>query len=149
MASRCVARAVVDASHETSGLTLIAVMIARVILAGGLLTMARVQIQSMKGAQSGRHLAQATAIASSQLEQLERTRWTNIPVTGWTAPTPVNNTVQGAGPQTERAYALSWRITTLTPGKTRALDVRVSWQEPSGRNRSVVLSSVRNNYEGL
>ena len=133
----------------TRGFTLVEMMIALVILAGGMLTMASVQLEALRGGQRGRHLGQATAIAESQLEQLQRERWTNIPATAWTAPIVVTHDVDAAAAEQESTYLVSWRITTLTPGKTRALDVRVSWAESSGSNRSVTLSSIRNNYEGL
>ncbi len=132
------------------GLTLVEVMIALVILAGGLLTMATVQMQSMQGGQRGRHLTNATAIAETQLEQLQRLGWGQLGVTAWTAPVQVSNAVQdAAGTQVEQAFNLSWRITDLVAGKTRSIDVRVDWTEADGRARTVALSSVRHNYEAL
>jgi type IV pilus assembly protein PilV len=132
-----------------AGFTLIEMMIALVILAGGMLAMASVQLEALRGGQRGRHLGQATSIAESQLEQLQRERWTNIPATPWTAPIVVTQDVDAAVAEQESTYLVNWRITTLTPGSTRAIDVQVAWTEPSGSNRSVILSSVRNNYEGL
>ncbi len=138
------------ALRRSQGLTLVEVMISLVILAGGLLTMATVQMQSMQGGQRGRHLTNATTIAETQLEQLQRLGWGQLAVTGWTAPVVVNNAVQDAGgTQTEQAFNLSWRITDLVVGKTRAIDVRVNWAESDGRARTVALSSVRHNYEAL
>ncbi len=131
-------------------MTLIETMISLGILAGGVLVMASVQMKSIQGGQRSRHLGQASVIAESQLEQLQRERWTNIPVTGkWSTPVQVNNNVQSASTEQEQAYALSWRISALTPGKTRAIDVRATWTEADASNRSVTLSSIRNNYEAL
>jgi prepilin-type N-terminal cleavage/methylation domain-containing protein len=129
------------------GFTLVELMIAMMILAGGLLTMATVQIQSMKGGQRGRHLTQASVVAASQLEQLQRERWTNIPATAWTSPVSAAAIVNRT--DLDQDYTVSWRITSLTANQTRALDVRVSWAEPSGEPRSVMISSIRNNHEGL
>jgi prepilin-type N-terminal cleavage/methylation domain-containing protein len=133
--------------QRRSGFTLVELMIATVILAGGLLTMATVQIQSMQGGQRGRHLSQASVIAASQLERLQRMRWTSIPATGWTAPITADNIVSRA--DVDQPYAVSWRITNLTANSTRTLDVSVSWTEPSGQNRTVTMSSIRNNHEAL
>lgn len=128
-------------------MTLVEVLLTMLILAGGLLSMASVQLQSMQGGQYGRHLSQATSLAASQLEQLQMTTWLNIPVTGWTAPVAAN-AVQGRA-DADQPYAISWRISTLTPNVTRAIDVRVTWTEANGRNRAVTLSSIRHNHEAL
>lgn len=129
------------------GMTLVEVLIAMTILAGGLLTMASVQIQSMQGGQRGRHLTTASNLAASELEQLQRTRWTAIPDTGWTTPTSATSIVNRADP--DQAYAVSWRIDTIVPDRTKAIDVRVTWTDATGRTRAVTLSSIRQNHEGL
>lgn len=128
-------------------MTLIEVLIAMMILAGGLLTMASVQIQSMRGGQQGRHLSQASILAASRLEQLQATRWTDIPATAWTPPVPASAVLSRA--DIDQPYSISWRISTLVPNRTRAIDVRVTWTEANGRNRVVTLSSIRQNYEAL
>lgn len=128
-------------------MTLVEVLITMLILAGGLLSMASVQLQSMQGGQYGRHLTQATSLAASQLEQLQLARWTSIPATAWTAPVAAAAIQQRA--DVDQPYAVSWRITTLTPNVTRAIDVRVNWTEASGRARSVTLSTIRHNHEAL
>lgn len=131
------------------GFTLLETMIALSILAVGLLGMAALQIQAMEYAGRGRHNTQAAAIAENRLETLMRSRWTNIAPTGWTAPVVETNSVQAGGTVVEQAYDVSWRITDLVADVTRNVDVRVSWSEPSGRNRSYALSSTRFNHEGL
>jgi Tfp pilus assembly protein PilV len=128
-------------------MTLVEVLVTMLILAGGLLSMASVQIQSMQGGQYGRHLTQASSLAASQLEQLQLTTWPQIPATSWTAPVTANaiqNRVDA-----DQTYAISWRISTLVPNVTRAIDVRVNWTEANGRNRVVTLSSIRHNHEAL
>ncbi len=119
------------------------------ILSVGVLAMASVQIQSLRGGQRGRHLSQATTIAESRLEQLQRISWNNIPVAVWTADIIVGNDVQSQATQSEQDYRISWRVTDINPGSTRAIDVRVRWTESTGANREVTLSSIRSNYEGL
>ncbi len=137
-------------SRRRNGLTLIEMLIALSILAGGLLSMATIQVQTMKSSQRGRHLSQATSLVESQLEQLQRERWTNIPAVGWTAPQTITNQVERDNDlEGEQAYQVSWRITTLTIDKTRSIDVRVSWVEADGLTRNVAISSIRNNFEAL
>lgn len=133
--------------RRRSGMTLVEVLLAMMILGGGLLAMASVQLQSIKGGQRGRHLSTAANLATSQLEQLQRTRWTAIPDTGWTAPTSATGVVQRA--DADQAYALSWRVTTQIPDQTKAIDVRATWTDATGLNRTVTVSSIRHNHEAL
>ena len=60
----------------------------------------------------------------------------------------MHNTVQAETNQHEQTYTVDWRITDLVTGWTRALDVRVTWDEPGRPNRSGAFSSVRFNREG-
>jgi Tfp pilus assembly protein PilV len=133
--------------RRSEGLTLVELLIAMMILAGGLLTMAGVQLQSIQGGQRGRHLTHATTVAASQLERLQRERWTNIPATGWTAPVAPDQIIQRT--DADQPYTVSWRITSVVPNTTRAIDVRVSWAESTGDNRSLTMSSLRHNHEAL
>ena len=134
-------------ARRLGGMTLVEILIAMLILAGGLLSMASVQIQSLQGGQRGRHLTQASILAASQIEQLQRVRWSNLPATSWTAPVGAAQVLRRADP--DQTYAISWRVTTLVPNATRAIDVRVTWTEATGRARSVTMSSIRQNHEAL
>ena len=129
------------------GMTLLETLVAMMILGGGLLTMASVQLESIRGAQRGRHLSAATNLANSQIEQLQRAPWTDIGDTSWTAPVAANQIVQRN--DLDQSYSVSWRVSTLTPCLTKNLDVRVNWTEPTGRARSVTVSSIRHNHEAL
>lgn len=133
------------------GFTLIEVFIALTLLGIGLLSLAAMQMTALDYGTRGRHMTRAATIAESQMERLQRTRWTDLnPTGGWVAPTAVNNTVQDVGGNnTEQSYQLSWRIADLDPGQTRTIDVRVTWSEPGRPNRQYGLSSVTFNYEGL
>ena len=137
--------------RERAGFTLLEIMIALAVFAIGMLSLAAMQIHALRSSSSGRHATQAAAIAQSHMEQLQRLRWTDVADTAgaWTAAIAQNNTVQGDPNQVEMAYALDWRIADVEPGWTRSIDVRVSWDEPKRPGRSVVLSSLRYNREGL
>jgi len=132
-----------------AGFSLIEVMVAMAILGVGLLAIAGAQLHAMQGGRSGRHTSTASLLAQAKMEELQRARWTSIPAAAWQT-TPVNVQVDdGGGAQVEQAYNVSWRITDLVLGQTRALDVRVTWNEPNRPNRIVTYSSVRFNREGL
>ncbi len=132
------------------GFSLVEVVIAFTILGVGLLAVAGAQVKAIRGGQNGRHLTQAAVLAQNQIEQLNGSRWTTLVPAGWTLLPPVTTqVVTGAGAATEQTYLVSWRSLDLVLGETRALDIRVNWTEPNGRNRSVATSTVRFNRENL
>ena len=132
------------------GFTLIEVLLALAIFAVGMLALSAMQLHALRGETRGRHASQAAAIAESQMEQLQRLTWTQIPDTGgWTAPQTVSNLVQASPDQVEQQYQVDWRIADLVAGLTRTIDVRVGWDEEGRPGRSVTFSSVRFNREGL
>jgi type IV pilus assembly protein PilV len=130
------------------GFTLIEVLIAFAVLAVGMLALAAMQIHAMRGGRSGRHLSEAATIARSQIEDFQRLAFADpalVATGGWSAAQTVDRVVQ-ANPsdQVEQSYALQWRISDLNPGPTlKAIDVRVTWNEPDRPNRTVTLSTVR------
>lgn len=132
-----------------AGFTLLEVVVALGVLAVGLLSLAAMQLYAMRGGNQGRHSTAAAAIAQTQMERLQHRAWANIgPTAGWNAAVTVNNDVQAPTGQTEQAYTLDWRITDVVANWTRAIDVRVRWDEPSRPNRVLTLSSLRFNREG-
>jgi hypothetical protein len=87
------------------------------------------------------------------MEFLQYASWTSgaiDPTTGWTTPTTRNTDVQvDGGSGSEQTYSLSYRVTDLEPTFTRAIDIEVSWVEQSGKARSIIISSIRFNREGI
>lgn len=143
-----------DATRSTrsrGGFTLVEIAIALGVFAVGMLALAALQLNAMRAGGSGRHATQAAAIAQSQMEQLQRLRWTDLATTGgaFTAPVNQTNTVQGFPNEVEMSYAVAWRVADVEPGWTRSIDVRVTWDDQNRPNRRVVLSSLRYNREGL
>jgi prepilin-type N-terminal cleavage/methylation domain-containing protein len=136
-----------------AGFTLLEIAISLGVFAIGMLALAAMQLHAMRSGSSGRHATQAAAIAQSQMEQLQRLRWTDPDLAdtagAFTAPIVRSNTVQGDPNQVEMSYAVDWRISDVEPNWTRSIDVRVSWAEENRPNRSVVLSSLRYNREAL
>jgi prepilin-type N-terminal cleavage/methylation domain-containing protein len=131
-----------------SGFTLIEVMVALGILATGLLTVAAAQVHAMRGGTSGKHGSDAASIANSQIENFQRAAFATLnPTAGW-APAggqQVQRTVQTDPVDLlEMTYVVQWRITDVTPD-LKAIDVRVTWAEPSRPNRDVTISTMRHN----
>lgn len=146
----------VTAARRTAsldGFTLIEVMIVIGILAFGLLSLSSMQLQAMKGGNQGRHASRAAALAESEMEFLQYVSWTSgaiDPTGGWTTPDARQTEVQVySGTGVEQAYSISHRIADLVPTFTRTIDIEVFWTEPGGKVRSIVLSSIRFNREGL
>jgi prepilin-type N-terminal cleavage/methylation domain-containing protein len=144
------------ASHATrrarSGFSMIEMMIALVILAGGLLAMLSVQVQALKQGRYGRHTTEAMQIARDQMELLMRLPWDDpgAQPTGWTVPTPIDATVQNeGGVVAHQTFNVSWRIVTAGfEPNARTIDVDVTWTETdanAGFARRYVLSSLKNN----
>lgn len=145
--------ATADRRRTRGGFTLLEITIALGVFAVGMLALAAMQLHALRSGSSGRHATQAASIAQSRMEQLQRVRWTDASIadTGgaFTAPITVSNTVQSDPDQVEMSYAVDWRVADVEPGWTRSIDVRVTWDEENRPNRSVILSSLRYNREGL
>ena len=135
---------------EGSGFTLLEVTIAMAVLAFGLLSLAAMQLQAMRSGNWGRHTTAALAVAESQMERLQRLRWTSLAPAGWSSVRAVDNAVDSPNNEIEQTYSLQWRATDVVAGAMRSLDVQVVWNEPNrGSNRTINISSARFNHEGL
>ena len=128
------------------GFSLLEMMLALMILGSGLLAVAAMQIQAMDYGRRGRHQTQAATIAQNQIESLQRRPWVALtPTAGWTASTTVNHVVNDGGSRTEQSYEVSWRIVNRVVGLTRAIDVRVNWDEVKRPGREYSISGIRYN----
>lgn len=131
------------------GFTLLELTIAIAAFGVGMLTLNAMLLRAMQGGSRGRHTTLASAIAESRMEQLQRLAWDQLaPTAGWTAPIQVQNKVQAGGTVVEQTFDVEWRVTDLVTDWTRAVDVKVSWDETGRPDRSVVFSSIRFNREG-
>jgi len=127
------------------GLSLIEVMVALTILAFGLLTLAAMQIEALRGGRSGQVDTHATTLAQDKMEELQRMLWTDAdlaPTGNWATAENATHPVSG------QAYLVDWRVNDLVATWTRSLDVRVRWDGPRRANRSRILSSIRYNRDG-
>jgi prepilin-type N-terminal cleavage/methylation domain-containing protein len=138
--------------HARSGFTLIEMMFAMVILAGGLLAMLAVQVQALKQGRYGRHTSEAMQVARDQMELLMRLPWDDASAqpTNWTAPSAIDATVQNdGGAVAQQTFNVSWRIQAAAfEPNARTVDIDVTWTESDakdGFDRRYVLSSIKNN----
>jgi prepilin-type N-terminal cleavage/methylation domain-containing protein len=138
--------------RRRGGFTLIEMMFALAILAGGLLAMLMVQMQALQQGRYGRHTTDAMQVARDQMEFFMRLPWAaaGVQPTGWTAPAPIGLAVQNeAGAQTQQTFNVSWRISTAGfDPNVRVIEVSVTWTEDNvGANfpRSYLLASNKNN----
>ena len=135
-----------------SGFSLLELMFAMAILAGGLLAMLMVQMQALKQGRYGRHTSEAMQLARDQMEQFMRLPWADAAVqpVGWTLPAAVNvNVANEDGAQTQQVFNVRWRITTAGyNADVRTIDVDVTWTESDanpGFGRRYVLTSNKSN----
>ena len=142
------------AGRGRAGLTMIEVIVALAILAGGLLTMLTMQISAMRGGRQGRDHTEAARIAQDRMEFLHRVDFTDPQVVpqAWTALVNVNGSVTGGGgggPQIAQAYGLQYRVQATADPNLRLIDVRVTWTEPgappAAPPRRYAVSSLRHN----
>lgn len=132
-------------TQASQGFSLIEMMIAITILGFGLMGIAAMQINVMRGAQGSRDLTAAVGIAQGQIEQLTRLDWSDLPVAVWTIPVAATSRVDGSVQQNDKVYMVDQRVTALVVGQTRSIDVRVSWTDPRRGNRSFNLTTVKFN----
>ncbi len=141
-----------SSQRREAGLTLIEVMVALAILAGGLLAMLAMQISAMRGGRVGRDYTEAARIAQDRMEFFHRLAWADpqIQPTAWTLPVVVNGSLSGAGPgATPQSFNMQWRIVANADPNLRQIDVRVTWLDPGAAPGAVprryAVSSVRHN----
>jgi Tfp pilus assembly protein PilV len=121
-------------------------MIALTILAVGLLTLATMQLEALRGGRSGQIDTFATTLAQDKMEDLQRISWTHgdlAATSNWVAAQTATHSVNG------QTYLLDWRVNDVLADWTRSIDVRVRWDAPKRPNRSRILSSIRYNREAL
>ena len=120
-------------ARRRAGLSLIEMMFALVILAGGLLAMLTAQIHALKQGKYGRHTSEAMQIARDQVERLVRLPWDDADVqpTAWTAAQPVMLSFQNdQGAVVQQQFDVSYRVTTAPfNASVRMIDVDVQWNE--------------------
>jgi len=134
-------------AQSAGGFTLLEAMVAMVVLAFGLMTLALMQLQALKQGAAGRHTGDAAATARTYLEQVQRLPWSELDaaetIGTWTDPSwagavsTVDKSISapgGGGSLVEHSYTVQWRVTDVIVGGNpdpclRNVEVRVLWQE--------------------
>jgi len=121
-------------ARKRAGFSMIEMMFALVILAGGLLAMLTAQISAIKQGKYGRHTTEAAQVAQDQMEYLLRLPWAAAAAqpAAWTVPTAVSHAYQNEqGAVQQQVFNLSWRIQAAGfDPDVRLIDVNVTWNEP-------------------
>ena len=107
--------AAVDAVTNQSGMTLIEVMVACVILMVGVLGLGILQIHAMKTNTAARRMTEATNVASDRIEQIMSNTWTHPSL------------VKGAHAETQGGYRVSWNVANASNGRSKTVQVAVAW----------------------
>lgn len=122
------------------GFSLIEVMIALVVLAFGLLTLATMQIHALKQGSAGRHTGDASAIARSYVEQMQRVDWavlttalndgadSNLFWADASDSFDVHMTDLAGDDATERSYDVRLTVSDVTTC-LRDVEIKVLWTE--------------------
>jgi prepilin-type N-terminal cleavage/methylation domain-containing protein len=142
--------------HRTRrGFSMIEMLFALAILAGGLLAMLTAQIHALKQGKQGRHTTEAAQIARDEMERLLRLPWDDgdVQPTAWTAPDPVTLSFQNdGGDVVQQTFNVSYRVATAGfDPNVRVIDVDVQWNEPdadpAAPPRRFVLTSNKTDVE--
>lgn len=145
--------------RKAGGFTLLEVLIALSILAFGLLTVALMQLSSLREGTTGKHTSSAAAVARDVMERVQVLPWAQVGNTvGFVVPGFVNDATYGpgavairsrsasAGNQVEHVFNVTWRVSAVGGTTTlRNVDVVVTWVEDGGMTRTLTLSSVKYN----
>jgi len=104
---------------NNNGMTLIEVMVAGVLLMVGVLSLALLQVHSMKGNAAARQMTEATNAASDRIEQIMSEVWTDDAVG--------TSLAVGNHSATADDYGLSWQVANSTDGRSKIVNLSVSW----------------------
>jgi type IV pilus assembly protein PilV len=139
----------VNSDKNSTGLTLVEVLVAMTILSIGLLGLLAMQTQALQGSRHGREVSEAARVAEQQMEFLQRQSWAAIPPSAWSVPRIVTGPTSGVGPSVPQQYFITWRVQAGPDPALRLLDVQVNWtipDAPAGSPGSTyAISSVRHN----
>lgn len=124
-----------------SGMTLIEVMVASVILVVGVLVLAQLQINAIKGNATARKMTEASNAASDRIEQIMSEVWTDTTVG---SDLTVNDPSDSADFHSDTAghYSVSWRVIDSNDGRSKTVNLTVGWAD-DGHSRQISQVIVR------
>lgn len=128
-----------QATRKVCGFVLIEALLSFVVVALGLLAIAKLNAYVQKGSASSKARVEALAIADGKIEQFRSLALESDFTAIGSSATPT--TVTG----TNASYSLSWTVTPSTTPEYKTVSVTVSWKDvtdPTGVSQSVTLRSL-------
>lgn len=130
--------------RRRSGVTLVEIMIAMVILSFGLLGVAALQVRAITEGSGGKHLTEASSIARNRIEELNRLAWDAVVLDDSAGAWSLNFAVPGVIDQGyNRAERVVWDNADPDLVTIKSIEVRVVWSDNKRQDRQVLLSSAR------
>ena len=115
---------------DSSGFTLIEVLIVMAIFSIGILAVIAMQVTTTKGNASARRITEATALAENQIENLMQLSYADLDPAG------------NPHPSSQGPYAINWNVTEVDldadgTNDSKTIEVTVSWNYGKDRNVSI------------
>ncbi len=127
---------------DTSGMTLVEILVAITIFAVGVLSLTRVMFQAMQANTRSKHVVVATNLAQQRMEQiLSSTRYDNI--TAGAFPIEDYGAVEGGKADYtafRRSVAIADSVDALGTSVMKEVTIRVEWRN-NGRARNMEIHS--------
>lgn len=128
----------VEPFSPSNGFTLIEVMIAMVVFLIGFLAVGAMQISAVNSNTNARMRTEATVLAADVAEQLMALPYD--PTTGASGPYgEIDPLDDGTHTASAAPYTIEWEVTEAASGRTKTIDVTVSWSK-KGRDNDVQVS---------
>ncbi len=123
--------------YSREGFTLIEVVIAILIFAVGIIGVAKMQGEAVKGGSFGMQVTDATNLTQNQVEYLMGQSYTHTSLTAGTHSSPLS--ASGTG----RSYTITWVVQNDTPGTgMKQVDVTSSWSVKDN-SHSITISFIK------
>lgn len=126
--------------NQQSGVSLIEVLIALVVLAGGIVALIKFQAHLSQNRGIINQQSEAVQIAESKLEELR-----HFSVLTTTPGATAYDDISGGSTNVagvSATYSLSWTVTDNTDPPHKVIVVTVSWTDPAGSAQSVMLTTI-------
>lgn len=122
------------------GLTLIEILIAMAILAGGIVVIVKFQGDLMRNLGATQQQAEAISLAESKLNELRN--YTVIESGG--SGTAYDDISSGSETVSNNSttYTTTWNVTNVSDPPHKVIQVTVSWSDSAGQTQSVTLESI-------
>lgn len=129
--------------RRRSGMSMVEIMVAMVVLSFGLLGVAALQVRAITEGSGGQHLSTASAAARNRVEELNRLAWTDSDLDHDAGAWSADTTFDVLGQDYVRQDRITWDNTNVAAVQLKQVEVRVSWDDSKRQDRQVLLTSTR------